>query len=83
MGDARVIKATEDTFRQLDEGSMGVCVNCLYAQDGCEPDARGYSCEGCMDETGKSNRFVYGASELLLMGRLVIVDDADDENVKY
>lgn len=38
----------------------GFCVDCGHEQDGCEPDAREYSCEICGEKT------VYGAAELLL-----------------
>lgn len=39
----------------------GFCVACGKDADGCEPDAREYTCEHC----GK--RTVYGAEELLMM----------------
>ena len=78
-----IFKMTESTYRYLDENSMGVCVNCRHTQDSCEPDARGYLCEGCMDETGKQNRYVYGTGELLIMGRLMIVENHEEENVVY
>jgi hypothetical protein len=46
---------------QADDGS-GFCRTCGAHVYGVEPDARGYTCEGC----GKPE--VYGAEELLLMG---------------
>lgn len=39
----------------------GFCLACGEEADGCEPDARNYTCESC----GK--REVYGAAEILLM----------------
>ena len=41
---------------------LGFCVACGYEQDGCEPDARKYTCEDCGSKT------VYGAEELIMMG---------------
>lgn len=41
--------------------NVGLCVNCGFEQDGCEPDARKYRCESCNERT------VYGAEELLMM----------------
>lgn len=38
----------------------GFCITCGNEQGGCEPDARGYTCESCGTPT------VYGADELLL-----------------
>lgn len=40
----------------------GFCLNCGEEQDGCEPDAREYECEGC------GAYKVYGAEEILMMG---------------
>lgn len=44
-----------------EDSSCGVCVKCGYQQYGVEPDARGYQCEDCGQNT------VYGAEECLLM----------------
>ena len=38
----------------------GFCISCGEEQGGCEPDARGYPCECCNENT------VYGAEELLI-----------------
>jgi hypothetical protein len=38
----------------------GLCIMCGHEQDGCEPDARNYTCEACGAEQ------VFGADELLL-----------------
>ena len=77
------LSCTDETYRHLDNENQGICTRCRYAQDGVEPDARGYNCEGCEDDTGKKNRHVYGTAELLIMGALVIVDEPEDETVKY
>lgn len=53
---ARIMRAAE-----ADDNS-GFCRACGTHVYGVEPDARGYTCEGC----GKPE--VYGAEELLLMG---------------
>lgn len=42
----------------------GFCIECGAARDCCEPDARRYACEVC------GARSVYGAEELVLMGRV-------------
>jgi hypothetical protein len=46
----------------LSEGYLGFCTACGEEQGGCEPDARGYTCESC------GAPLVYGAEELVLMG---------------
>lgn len=51
---ARVMRAIESGE------SIGFCLACGADRDGCEPDARGYTCESC----GKPE--VYGAEEVLL-----------------
>lgn len=64
----------EDYESLLDE-SCGICRTCGGTTGCCEPDARNYVCEGCGDSE------VFGLEELLLMGRLVLVDgDGDDED---
>jgi hypothetical protein len=40
----------------------GVCLWCGEDQGGCEPDARGYECEG------GCGPYVFGAEELVLCG---------------
>ena len=55
----RVTEAVESQMSGLD--NPGFCLACGEDADGCEPDARGYECEGC----GASK--VYGAEEVMLM----------------
>jgi hypothetical protein len=50
----RILKACEA------DDYTGFCLACGNEQEGCEPDARGYTCESC----GQPD--VYGAQELLL-----------------
>jgi len=71
------LKLTESTFRHLANEYQGICVYCGSAQDGCEPDARRYECEECGTKT------VYGTEELLLMGRLTLVESPDQETVVW
>ncbi len=55
------------TMAQIEEASAeqsGLCIACGHVQDCCEPDARQYRCDGC------SRNEVYGAEELMLMGRV-------------
>lgn len=55
----RLLEAAEAEMFGLD--NPGFCRSCGEEADGCEPDARNYTCEAC----GASE--VFGASELLLM----------------
>lgn len=63
-----VFKLTEQEFRHHDSEHGGYCLACGAEAYGVEPDARRYRCEDC--DAPK----VYGASELLLMGRIEIID---------
>jgi hypothetical protein len=47
-----------------DDDQAGFCLACGFEQGGCEPDARRYACESCGEKQ------VYGASELVFMGRV-------------
>jgi len=52
---------------QVQEASdlqAGYCTGCGALCEGCEPDAREYVCDACQQP------LVYGAEELLLMGRV-------------
>lgn len=60
--DERIIDAARRQMTTLD--NPGFCLSCGQEQDGCEPDARKYTCEHC----GK--REVYGAEELLMHSAL-------------
>ena len=69
MFELRLISGTtvsvpEDHLTGMTLENPGYCVECGAERGGCEPDARGYECEAC----GKAA--VYGAEELLLMGRI-------------
>jgi hypothetical protein len=55
----RVEAAVESQIGSLD--NPGFCIACGEEAEGCEPDAREYTCEHC----GKDK--VYGAEELLFM----------------
>ena len=55
-------RAADKAARQAAKKAQGWCLACGSEQDGCEPDARKYKCEGC----GKDK--VYGAAELAVMG---------------
>lgn len=55
----RVMDAIEEGH--ADCGNPGFCIACGADADGCEPDARGYTCEDC----GAPQ--VFGAEELLMM----------------
>lgn len=48
------------TAAQADD-SIGICTECGFEQDSCEPDARQYECQNCGHMT------VFGAQELAIM----------------
>lgn len=56
----------EEEYRDLD--GAGLCCACGAQADDVEPDARGYDCEACGEPR------VYGAEELLLLGRIVLTE---------
>lgn len=55
----RIIAAVEESMVGM--GNPGICIACGDDADGCEPDARKYTCEGCGEAA------VYGAEELLMI----------------
>jgi hypothetical protein len=55
---------TLEQIQSADEDQAGFCLACGNEQYGCEPDARRYRCEACGEKQ------VYGASELVFMGRV-------------
>lgn len=59
------ITITIEEYEEYDEAGIGVCIACGATRECCEPDARNYECEEC------GERKVFGAGELLFMGRVV------------
>lgn len=62
------------SLEQIEEGMenyWGYCINCGESRECTEPDATEYPCEDCGTNT------VYGAEELLIMGKCS--DDPDGE----
>lgn len=57
-----------ETYHELDQSYTGLCIGCGAERDGCEPDARNYDCEEC------EKNLVFGAQELLVMGRIIVSD---------
>jgi len=55
----RVVEIVERSHMTLD--NPGICCRSGEEQEGCEPDARDYTCEACGEAA------VYGAEEILLM----------------
>jgi len=52
----------EEVMQAVEEDlNDGFCLSCGESQDGCEPDARNYTCESC------GAMMVFGASEILIM----------------
>ena len=51
---------------------LGYCLNCGEERSSCEPDACEYSCKACGENQ------VYGAEELLMMGRLEFLDETEE-----
>jgi len=62
-------KMSEKAFQALDNDYCGLCVGCGETAYECEPDARGYQCEGCQAKR------VYGIQELLLMSFIELIDE--------
>jgi hypothetical protein len=58
IAENRVAEAVEREMTTLD--NPGFCLICGAEAEGCEPDAREYTCESC------GAPHVYGAQELLL-----------------
>jgi len=56
------VKMSETEYRHLRDEYAGVCAGCGELSDGCEPDARGYTCESC------DRKLVFGIEESFLMG---------------
>ena len=53
-----VLPAAEE--QMFGDENPGFCLSCGEEQDGCEPDARNYLCEGC------GAREVFGAAEIMM-----------------
>ena len=53
---------TEDTFRYLESGCIGLCANCGEERMQTEPDAEEYPCESC------ELRAVFGAENCAFGG---------------
>jgi len=62
-----MLKVAEE--QMLTDRDRGYCIYCGEEAYGVEPDARKYECEAC----GKEG--VYGLEEMLLMGRVEIVEE--------
>jgi hypothetical protein len=63
------IVTNEESYADLDEGMGGFCLSCKAEAYGVEPDARRYKCEECGELA------VFGAQELLIMGKLEFQED--------
>jgi hypothetical protein len=62
--DGTKIAVPEDYLTGMGLELVGYCLTCGCEHDSVEPDARKYPCEVCETPT------VYGAQELMLMGRV-------------
>lgn len=68
MKDNKDIKLTA-TEEELTDGTTGRCTACGAEAYDVEPDAREYECVQCNEPA------VYGLEELLVMGKLEIVEE--------
>jgi hypothetical protein len=59
-----MIKISKDEYLEMREDYVGLCLKCGAERYSCEPDAREYECEECLEKA------VYGIEELLLMDEL-------------
>ena len=57
---------TERELMRKDDESLGFCLACGDEKDGCEPDARKYTCDSCNQPK------VYGYSELVMMNLVIL-----------
>lgn len=64
-------KMTTEEFKSRSNDYEGGCLKCGFEAYGVEPDARNYECEEC------GHAAVFGLEELLLMGRIEILEDED------
>ena len=60
----RKLMFTLEQIQAADDDQAGFCLACGNMQFNCEPDARHRTCEAC------GERRVFGASELVFMGRV-------------
>lgn len=56
---SRALRLAEE--QMFGTANYGLCLNCGEEADGCEPDARKYTCECCGEQQ------VYGATEVVMM----------------
>lgn len=63
MNEKRKVMFSADALPEMLMNDAGGCIECGAIADTVEPDARAYRCEAC------GAYAVYGAEELLLMGR--------------
>lgn len=63
-----MIKISADQYSDATESYSGFCTTCnkITNLDGVEPDARGYTCDECSEDT------VMGVEEALMMGKITI-----------
>ncbi len=67
-----VVRVSEDEFGEaMQDNGIGFCRACGASDSGVEPDAERYRCEFC----GAVE--VYGAEQLLIMGKLAIEDGSE------
>ena len=69
-----MIRLTASQYQEADDECSGFCVSCKEQQWGVEPDAHHYQCEAC------GERQVFGTAELLLRGKLYIVESGDEDD---
>ena len=62
-----VYTMSADDWQDMDNDSMGYCVNCNeFTTDCVEPDAQGYTCDDCEQPA------VMGAQDALILGYIEI-----------
>jgi len=69
----RIISLEEWELVEAMENYEGYCLACGNSQGGVEPDAQKYQCETCKCFA------VYGTEELLLMGKIEIVGESEED----
>ena len=68
-----MIEMTKEQYSDMLDDNCGMCLICKCESYEVEPDGREYECGEC------GSYSVYGLEELLLMGKLVFVDEGEED----
>lgn len=67
------MKMTTERFQECQDDNSGYCTSCdAITSSDVEPDAEGYHCEECQNET------VMGVENALILEHIEVTDDEDE-----